>query len=71
MKFIPPDATVEDLAKELDRLYRRIRALEQSTALVLEGSAPTTPGFGRAWYDASSGTINVFNGTTYDVWTKD
>jgi len=70
-RFIPETATVEDLAKELDRLYRRIRALEQADSVLLPRSAPTNPTIGQEWYDVSTGTRNVFNGTTYDVWTKD
>jgi hypothetical protein len=71
MKFLPENATMEDLAKEFDRLYRRVKALEQASSVILPRSAPRSPVAGQEWYDGSKGTRNVFNGTSWDVWTKD
>ena len=67
MKFIPETATMEDLAKELDRLFRRILKLENDTSATLEREAPQGATVGQVWYDVSTGTLNVFNGASWDV----
>ena len=71
MKFIPETATMEDLAKEFDRIWRRVLKLEKNKSVILPREPVNSPAVGQVWFDVSTGTINVFNGTTYDVWTKD
>ena len=71
MKFIPEGATVEDLAKELDRLYRRIVQLENDDTIVLPRSAPRDPAVSQGWHDIDGGKIQLFNGSTWDTFTKD
>ena len=71
MKFIPESATMEVLAKVLGRLQKQITAIRQSSSLILQRSAPNSPTVGQVWFDVSTGSINVFNGSTTDVWTKD
>jgi len=71
MKFIPEGATLEDLAKELDRLYRRIVQLEQERSIVLPTSAPRDPSVGQSWLDIEGGNIQTFNGSAWDTYTKD
>ncbi len=71
MKFVEEGFTVDDVNKALDRLYRRIVALEQETNTVLRRTAPTNPIAGDMWYDVEGGKIQIFNGTTWDTWTKD
>jgi len=71
MKFIPEGATVEDLAKELDRMYRRIIQLEQNDTIVLPRSAPRDPSVGQGWNDIEGGKLQFFNGSTWDTYTKD
>lgn len=71
MKFIPENATVEDLAKEMDRLYRRIVALEDSTTIVFPRVAPLNPVVSSAWHDIEGEKLQIFNGSTWDTYTKD
>ena len=62
---------VEELNKALDRLQKRIVALENSTGLVLLRSAPLNPVAGTAWDDIEQGKIKVYNGSSWDEWSKD
>jgi hypothetical protein len=71
MKFIDENSTVEDMNKQFDRLYRRIRALELNIDTVLRTSAPSSPTLGDMWHDVEGGKIQVYNGSTWDVWSKD
>jgi len=69
--FVKDLDSVEDLNKQLDRFHRRIVALEGADSVVLERSAPRNPMTGRIFYDPENGSLNVFNGTSWDVYTKD
>lgn len=71
MKFVEEGHSTEDLNKALDRLYRRIVALENSTSVVIPRSAPRKPQVNEAWHDIEGGAINVWNGSTWNIFTKD
>lgn len=71
MKFVEEKHSTEDLNKAFDRLYRRIVALENSTGVVLPRSAPRSPKANEAWHDIEGGAINVWNGSTWNIFTKD
>ena len=70
-KSIPQVATLEDLNKELDRMYRRIIKLEKNDTIVLPRSAPLNPAVSSAWHDIEGGKLQVYNGSTWDTYTKD
>ena len=70
MRHIEADYTTEDLDKALDRLYRRIRALELESGVVMPSSAPRSPSLGASWLDVGAGEINVWNGSTWNIYQK-
>ena len=71
MKFINIGYTLDDLNKTFDRLYRRISALEKKTTVNLPTSAPVNPSGNHIWMDVGSGKLNVWNGSSWDTFTKD
>ena len=64
-------AEVEELNMAFERLLKRIIALENSTTIILPRSAPLNPVAGAAWDDIEQGKIKVFNGSSWDEWSKD
>ena len=62
---------VEELNMAFERLLKRIIALENSTGIMLPRSAPLNPKAGAAWDDIEQGKIKVYNGSSWDEWSKD
>jgi hypothetical protein len=71
MKFLPENYSYEDLVKAFNRQYRRIVALEGNTAVILPTSAPRSPEVNQAWHDIENGKLNIWNGSTWNTFTKD
>lgn len=70
MKFLE-SWDLEDLNKAMDRIIRRVMTLEDDTTVVFPRSAPTNPVVSQAWHDIEQGKLKIFNGTTWDEWSKD
>ncbi len=70
MKFLE-SWDLEELNRAMGRHWERIIALEESTKVILPRVAPTNPDVGETWHDIEQGKIKIFNGTTWDEWSKD
>ena len=65
------DLDIESINDAHDWQWRRIRALEQDSAVVVPTTAPRAPTKNQMWLDVEAGKLNVWNGSSYDKWTKD
>jgi len=63
--------TLEEVNRALDRLSRRVRSLEVAGFGDLPHSAPHNPEVGAAWIDLGAGKLHVFNGDSWDSFSKD
>lgn len=65
---------LEDAAREIDRLERRIKELEDNTILFI-GDKPVSEGKlnGKkaVWYDYSDGQLKMYDGKKIVTWSED
>lgn len=70
MRHVEIGYTTEDLNTAIDKVYRRVVALENDTNTTLRTTAPTAPIGGDMWLDISAGQIKIYNGQTWDSYQK-
>jgi len=70
MRYLETNSVTE-IDKQLDLLYRRVMALEKATGIDMPRSAPRNPTAGMSWMDIEQGKIKVFNGSSWDEFSKD
>lgn len=69
MKYIE-NITMREINRELGRIWRRIKSLENSTDVVLRSTPMANPTRGSTYFDSGEGTFNVWNGTAWDVYYR-
>ena len=65
-------ADLERVLREFDSVYRRVRSLEMRMdegAVSQSSQRKPLPGF--IWHEAETGKLRVWNGSSWDVYSKD
>lgn len=63
--------TKDETERLMTELERRLRRLEQLESDVLKRNAPRAPVIGKVWMDIEAGKLRIWNGTSWDSFTKD
>lgn len=66
--------TIDDAAREIDRLERRIKELEENTIMFVgDKPVPANKLNGRraVWYDYEDGVLKMYDGKKIVTWSED
>jgi hypothetical protein len=65
------DNSVRTLQQAFDEMESRISATENFVESSLLTTPPKSPQLGQVWYSVEDGKIRVWNGSSWDAYSKD